>query len=99
MDPSVRYPTSGTRLVAAPGDDQDRIVQALSMAESHVARMPPSQATQQLKSVLEASRRAIARWSTSPPTNEEVQEVRDRVVQTLQVAKTTSPTLRFRRAG
>jgi hypothetical protein len=94
---SGKHPTSEIRLVAAPADDWARIELALAHAESHVARMQCSPATQHLKNVLESCRRTLAGWGASPPTGDELDALRDRVMQTLQVARTTSPTLRLRR--
>jgi hypothetical protein len=95
---SGRHPTSSeTRLLSAPATDRERIEHGLAHAELHVARMQPSPATQHLKRVLESCRRAVDGWRASPPTEAEAHALRDRVEQALQLAKTTSPTVRFRR--
>jgi len=91
MDPRSETRLSGARV------DKERIEQAVTHAESHVARMPPSPRTQHLKGVLDSLRRTLAGWSASPPTDEEAQALQDRVLQTLEVARTTSPTVRLRR--
>src|SRR5580700_9705503 len=46
---------------------------------------------------LEHAESHVARMQCSPPTGDELDALRDRVMQTLQVARTTSPTLRLRR--
>jgi len=88
---------SGTRLAASPVDDRGRIARALAHAEAHVARMQPSPVTQHLKDVLESFRRTMDAWAVSSPTDEEVGALLEHVEQTLQLAKTTSPTVRMRR--
>jgi hypothetical protein len=87
---------SETRPVAGPVD-KERIERAIADAESHVARMEPSPRTQHLRGALDSFRRTLAGWSASPPNGEELQVLRDRVLQTLEVARTTSPTLKLRR--
>ena len=100
MDWSSRHPTSSeTRLLATPTGDRQRIEQALAHAESHVARMQASPATQELKRVLESCRRVLDGWSTSPPTDDQLRLLQERVDRTLQLARTTSPTLRLRRSA
>lgn len=98
MDGSDREHTrSGTRLAAFPADDRTRIEYALAHAESHVARMPPSPVTQHLKDVLEFCHRTVDGWTTSPPADEELRSVRERAERALQIASTSSPTVRVRR--
>lgn len=98
MDWSGRHPTSSeTRLLAAPATDLERIEHGLAHAEVHVARMQPAPATQHLKRVLESCRRGMEGWRASPPTEAEVRALRERVEQALQLARTTSPTVRLRR--
>jgi len=100
MDGSNRYPTeSGTRVVATPADDVGRIEQALAQAQGHVARMLPSPGTQQIQRLLQSFRFVMDGWSAAPPTEADVRALRERVELVLQLARTTSPTLRFRRAG
>jgi hypothetical protein len=90
-------PSSGTCLVGSPADDRARIERALILAESHVVRMPPSPVTQHLKDVLDSCCRTVNGWSASPPADEELRSFRERVERTLQLARTTSPTVRLRR--
>jgi hypothetical protein len=98
MDWSGGHSTSSeTRLLTAPGPDRERIEQALAHAEVHVARMQPSPATQHLRRVLESCRRDMDGWKSSPPTEAELRALRERVEQALQLARTTSPTVRLRR--
>jgi hypothetical protein len=98
MDRSGVYPTlSETRLVAAPADDWARIDQALNQAEAHVARMQPAPATEHLKGVLASCHRTMEGWSAAPPTYEQLHALRERVEHVLQLARTTSPTVRIRR--
>jgi hypothetical protein len=99
MDRSGDHTPSSTHLVAIPANDREGIEQALAQAEAHVTRMQPSPATQHLKRVLESCRRAIDGWSASPPTDEALRSLRERVQQTLQLARTTSPTVRLRRSA
>jgi hypothetical protein len=98
MDRSGAYPTSSeTRLLASPVGDWARIDQALNQAEAHAARMQPSPATEHLTGVLASFRRVMEGWSKAPPTDEQLQALRERVEQALRLARTTSPTLRIRR--
>ncbi len=99
MDRSGDHTPSSTYLVAARADDREGIEQALAQAEAHVTRMQASPATQHLKRVLESCHRAIDGWRASPPTDEALRALRERVQQTLQLARTTSPTVRFRRTA
>lgn len=99
MDTSGDSTPSEARIIATPADDRERIEQALAQAETHVTRMQPSPAAQHLERALESCRRVIDGWSASPPTEEELRSVRERVLQTLQVARATSPTVRLRRTA
>jgi hypothetical protein len=92
------YPTvSETRLITLPSAERSRIETALSEAESHVARMPPSHTTLRLQVALDRVRRSLDLWAASPPSQEHVRELRERVEETLRLAKTRSPTVRVRR--
>jgi|SRR5580700_3957967 hypothetical protein len=99
MDSSGDPTPSEMRLIAIPADDRERIEQALAQAEAHVARMHPSPATRHLEGTLESCRRMIDGWDVSPPTEDVLRALRERVQQTLHLARTTSPTVRLRRAG
>ncbi len=88
---------SETRLVASRTNDCVHIEQLLGRAESHVNRMQPSAATLHLRCLLDSCRRAMDDWTASPPTDEELRALRGQVEQTLQLASTTSPTVRLRR--
>jgi hypothetical protein len=99
MDRSGDHTPSETRLIVPRADDREGIEQALVQAEAHVTRMQPSPATQHLKRVLESCRRAIDGWDRSPPSEEALRSLRERVQQTLQLARTTSPTVRLRRTA
>jgi hypothetical protein len=99
MDTSDDPTPSEMRLIATPADDRERIEQALAQAEAHVTRMQPSPATRHLKGALESCRRVLDGWSASPPTEAVLRALRERVQQTLHIARTTSPTVRLRRAG
>jgi hypothetical protein len=97
MSDDVDHPTSsGThRTFGTPGTG--RIVEAIARAESHVARMSPSPTTDHLSALLNDFRRTLRGWEVSPPTDDEFLSVERRVVQVLQLASTTSPTIRLRR--
>ena len=100
MDGNDRHHApSATRLVAPQAHDRAHLEQLLVRAESHVSRMHPSATTLHLRRVLDACRRAMDTWNESPPTEEELRAFRVRVEQTLQLASTTSPTVRLRRMG
>jgi hypothetical protein len=99
MDRKDDHAASGTRLAARPADDRGRIELALAHAESHMARMQPSLATQRVKDVLESFRRTVDGWAALPPTEEEARALREQVEQTLQLAKSESPTVRLRRVA
>ena|SRR5258708_7282227 len=98
MDGNDRHHApSEARLVASRTNDRVQIEQLLGRAESHVNRMQPSAATLQLRRLLDSFRRAMDDWSALPPTDEELRALRGQVERTLQLASTTSPTVRFRR--
>ena len=97
MEPKGRGPTSETRIAVA--GDQLSIEAALAQAEAHVGRMAPSPSTEHLKSSLQAFRRTFESWDSAAPTEAELRCLREQVTSVLQLAKTTSPTVRIRRLG
>jgi hypothetical protein len=99
MDLRRRVPTSETRIAIGGGDGNESIEHALSQAEAHVARMAPSPATEHLQSALESLRRTVDSWRATPAGGEEVARLRAQVTSVLQLARTTSPTMRVRRFG
>ncbi len=93
-----RGPASETRIAVAAGEEE-YIDLALGQAEAHVARMAPSPATDHLRASLDRFRRTVESWKGVPPSTAEVRRVREQVAAVLQLAKTTSPTVRIRRFG
>ncbi len=93
-----RGPLSETRIAVATSEERD-IELALNLAETHVARMTPSPSTEHLRASLAKFRRAVDAWKEAPPNAADVVRLRDQVASVLQLAKTTSPTVRIRRFG
>lgn len=91
--------TSETRIVASSTEERARIEFAVSQAESYTVRMPPSPTTGRLKLALQVFRRVIDSWDTRAPTDEQLAVLRDRVAETLRLARTNSPTVRLRRSA
>ena len=96
MDPEGRFRGSETRIAVAGGDTQS-IEIALEQAGTHVARMAPSLSTERLAAQLDRLRQIVHAWRESAPSQDELRTVREQVASMLQLAKTTSPTVRFRR--
>jgi hypothetical protein len=89
---------SEARIVTAR-DEKVHIEFALNQAESHVARMPPSPTTRRLKLSLEVFRRTVDSWSTRAPTREQVDLIREHIVEVLQLIKSDVPTTKLPRSA
>jgi hypothetical protein len=91
--------TSEPRIVASSKEERESIEFALSQAESHTVRMPPSPTTGRLKVALQVLRRVVDSWDARPPTDEQLTVLREQVAETLRLARTNSPTVRLRRSA
>jgi len=96
MSSRDEYPTTSETRIATPADERKRIEFALNQAESHVARMEPSPTTTRLKVALEIFRRSVDSWNTRPPTAEQLDLLREHVEEVLQLARSSSPTIKLR---
>jgi hypothetical protein len=99
MAPRDEQPAASETRVATADDEKARIEFALNQAESHLARTQPSPMTRRLKGQLERFRTAVDSWSTRAPTREELDRLRERVREVLDVARTSSPTVRIKRSA
>ncbi len=99
MAPRDEHPAPSETRIATAEDDRARIEFALNQAESHLARTQSSPVTRRLKGQLERLRRTVDSWSARAPTREELDRLRERVREVLDLARTSSPTVRIRRSA
>jgi hypothetical protein len=78
-------------------DETARFVQLLEEAASHVARMPASPGSRELKGRLDQYHRAIHGWTVSVPTASQRDAMHEQIVAVLDIAKQKSPTVKTRR--
>lgn len=90
-----RPAASETRINTSITSSGDRaaIESALSQAEACVARMQPSPGTRRLTLALEIFRHAVDSWSACPPTEEELELLREHVDEVLDLAQGSVPTV------
>ena len=87
---------SSVQMVARTSSERGRIERALREAATHVSRMPPTPAARDLQSKLESYRQTVESWDRREPTSEDVRRLRASVEEVCVLARTTSPTVRFR---
>jgi hypothetical protein len=79
-------------------DPQPQLEELLTEAETLVGRMPASPGANELSLRLARFRQTIERWNeTREPTDEQLQALRDQVVEVLRIARATAPTVRLKR--
>jgi hypothetical protein len=77
--------------------DRESVEQALKDAESHVARMPSTPGTRELRARLDAYRRSMETWRHREPTTEQLEALDVGLAEITRIARTTSPTIKMRR--
>lgn len=82
--------------MAQSSDSRAAIDAAMTEAAEHVARMPKSPGARELGARLERFRAVMKRWETIPPDAEQVEALRAWVAEVTNLARTTSPTRRYR---
>jgi hypothetical protein len=78
-------------------DEAARIVQLLEEAASHVARMPASPGSRELKGRLDQYRRAVRGWTVSAPTASQRDAMHEQIVAVLDIARQKGSTVKTKR--
>jgi hypothetical protein len=89
---------SGTRIVTE-ADERARIKLSLQEARGQLARISPTPTTRRLELALELFRSTVETWDEQPPTDEELDLIRDHIAEAQMVARRNMPTVKLRRSA
>jgi hypothetical protein len=74
--------------------DRTEIEQSIGEAQEHVSRMPPTPGARELQARLASFLQRAQSWSeTSPPSVDDVRELRQAIGEVISLAKTATPTI------